>query len=111
MSDQKQTSTAKDVFSYLLMIIMLYVGVVSFTAMIWQYINVAYPDVLNSSYGAYDIIRNAISSLVIVWPVLILVSWMIGKDMRADSERQTVRVRKWLMYSHCLLHPSSSLWI
>ncbi|MEK7452221.1 MAG: DUF5671 domain-containing protein, partial [Patescibacteria group bacterium] len=66
--------------------------------MIWQYINVAYPDVLNSSYGAYDIIRNAISSLVIVWPVLILVSWMIGKDMRADSERQTVRVRKWLMY-------------
>ena len=66
--------------------------------MIWQYINVRFPDLLNGSYGAYDIIRNSISSLVIVWPVLILFSWMIGKDLRAHPEKKELRVRKWLLY-------------
>ena len=94
----KNYTAAKDVFSYLLMIIMLYVGVISFIAMIWQYINVGFPDTLNQAYGAYDIIRNSISSLLIVWPVLIFVSWMIGKDLRTHVEKQNLRVRKWLMY-------------
>ncbi|MCX6714809.1 MAG: DUF5671 domain-containing protein [Candidatus Uhrbacteria bacterium] len=94
----KHYTAAKDVFSYLLMIIMLYIGVISFTAMIWQYINVGFPDTLNQAYGAYDIIRNFISCLVIVWPVLILVSWMIGKDLRKEKEKQNIWVRKWLMY-------------
>lgn len=97
MNSQKP-SVAKDVFSYLLMIIMLYVGVISFSAMIWQYINVGFPDLLNSSYGAYDIIRNSISSLLIVWPVFILFSWMIGKDLRTNPEKKELRVRKWLLY-------------
>lgn len=97
MNPQKQ-SVAKDVFSYLLMIIMLYVGVVSFSAMIWQYINVGFPDLLNGSYGAYDIIRNSISALAIVWPVFIFLSWMIGKDLRAIPEKKELRVRKWLLY-------------
>lgn len=94
----KHYTAAKDVFSYLLMIIMLYMGVVSFVAMIWQYINVRFQDLLNNSYGAYDIIRNSISCLVIVWPVLILVSWMIGKELRKEKEKQNLWVRKWLMY-------------
>lgn len=94
----KQYSTAKDVFFYLLMIIMLYMGVISFAAMIWQYVNIRFPDLLNISYGAYEIIRNSISVLVVVWPVLIFISWMIGKDLRKDKEKQNLRVRKWLMY-------------
>ena len=98
MIPQNHSTTAKDVFSYLLMIIMLYVGVISFIAMIWQYVNVGFPDALNQAYGAYDIIRNSISCLAIVWPVLILVSWMIGKDLRSDKEKQNLRVRKWLMH-------------
>ncbi len=90
-----------DVFSYLLMIIMLYVGVVSFVAMLWQYINISFPDILQGSYyyvGATDIIRNSISSLLIVWPILVLISWMIGKDLRANIEKKELRVRKWLLY-------------
>jgi len=94
----KPSSSAKDVFSYLLMIIMLLIGVVSYIAMIWQYINVSFPDALNQAYGAYDIIRNSISSLVVVWPVLIGVSWMIGRDLKKDHDKQDIWVRKWLMY-------------
>ncbi len=98
MPPNNHSSTAKDVFSYLLMIIMLYVGVITFIAMIWQYINVGFPDALNQAYGAYDIVLNSISSLVVVWPVLILVSWMIGKDLRSHKEKQHMWVRKWLTY-------------
>jgi len=95
----KSSSVAKDVFSYLLMIVMLYVGVISFVAMIWQYINVQFPDVLTFYFtGASAIIRGSISALLIVWPVLILVSWMIGKDLAKHEEKREMWIRKWLLY-------------
>lgn len=98
MPPNNHSSTAKDVFSYLLMIIMLYIGVITYIAMIWQYINVGFPDALNQSYNAYGIVRNSISCLVVVWPVLILMTWMIGKDLRLHKEKQEMWVRKWLTY-------------
>lgn len=100
MTPQKQTtSAAKDVFSYLLMIIMLYVGVISFIAMIWQYINIRFPDVLTFYFtGASEIIRGSISALLIVWPVMIFVSWMIGKDLIKHEEKKDMWIRKWLLY-------------
>ncbi len=92
-------SSAKDVFLYLLMIIMLAMGVSFFVALLWQYITVQLPDPLDFyRNGALDIIRNAISALVIVWPVLILTSWMISKDLSKEPEKQNIWVRKWLLY-------------
>ncbi|MBU1705678.1 hypothetical protein KKG19_03045 [Patescibacteria group bacterium] len=92
-------SSAKDVFSYLLMIIMLYVGVISFIAVLWQYINVRLPDPLQFYYsGATEIIRTSISSLLIVWPVLIFVTWLIARDIRHEHDKRDVWIRKWLLY-------------
>ncbi|MBI4437906.1 hypothetical protein HY631_03050 [Candidatus Uhrbacteria bacterium] len=93
-------STARDVFSYLLMIIMLYVGVVSFITLLFQYVNVSFPDALDSwmMFSAGEIMRRAISALLIVWPVYVLMSWFIGKDLRADQTKQGLWVRKWLLY-------------
>lgn len=92
-------STAKDVFSYLLMIIMLYVGVVSFITLLFQYVNVSFPDVLEYyPMGQYEAMRMAISALLIVWPVYMLLSWFIGKDLRVDGAKRDIWVRKWLLY-------------
>lgn len=92
-------STAKDVFSYLLMIVMLYVGVVSFITLLFQYINSSFPDVLDFAMtGAYEAMRGGISALLIVWPVLILMSWLINKDLQGDSGKRDIWVRKWLLY-------------
>ena len=92
-------STAKDVFSYLLMIIMLGVGVVFFTTLLWQYINVQFPDPLEFYYSsAANLIRQAISALIIVWPVLILMAWSINRDLKGDPNKQDIWVRKWLLY-------------
>ena len=95
MSDTAQNrSTAKDVFSHLLMIIMLYVGVITFLAMVFSLINLQLPDALDVyRQSELSTIRTSISSLLVVWPVFILVSWMIGKNLK-----QNIWVRKWLLY-------------
>lgn len=95
----KKPSAAKDVFSYLLMIIMLYVGVISFVGLLWQYIEVLFPDPLTFYYSnASNAIRGAISSLLIVWPVMIFMSWLIGKDLKKNPMKKDSRIRKWLLY-------------
>lgn len=92
-------STARDVFSYLLMIAMFYTGVVSFTTLLFQMINAGFPDVLDYyPQGAYDIMKSAISALVVAWPVFILMSWVVNNDLRHMPSKQDLWVRKWLMY-------------
>lgn len=92
-------SRAKDVFSHLLAIATLYVSVVSFVTLCFQYINVKFPDALEFYYtGALDSIRQSMASLIVVWPVFILLSWLINKDMRADAEKKEIGIRKWLLY-------------
>ena len=92
-------SSAKDVFSYLLMVSMLYVGVVSFITMLWQYTNVQFPDPLELYYnGSLEMIRGAISALVIVWPVMMGMSWLINKDIKNDKHKKNLWIRKWLLY-------------
>jgi hypothetical protein len=92
-------STARDVFSHLLAIATLYVGVISFTTLCFQYINVKFPDLLNLYYsGALDTIRQAMAALIVVWPVFILMSWFIQRDIKADPDKHNVGIRKWLLY-------------
>jgi len=99
MPTLKHSSAAKDVFSYLLMIAMLYVGVISFVGLLWQYVEVKFPDALNFYYsGASGAIRGYISALLIVWPVMIFMTWLIGKDLRQDPHKKDSRIRKWLLY-------------
>jgi type II secretory pathway pseudopilin PulG len=92
-------STAKDVFSHLLAIAMLYVGVISFIALLFQYINVKFPDALDFYYtGSLEVIRQSMASLFVVWPVYILMSWIIYKDLADRPEKSQIGIRKWLLY-------------
>ncbi|NQV89989.1 hypothetical protein HQ487_01115 [Candidatus Uhrbacteria bacterium] len=93
-------SSARDVFSYLLLIAMFIVGIVSFLTVMFQYITIQFPDQLDYWYreGAFQLIRGAISALVVSWPVVIFMSIFIGKDLRADKDKQNVWIRKWLLH-------------
>ncbi len=93
-------NTPKDVFSHLLAIIALYIGVVSVIALLFQYINALFPDHLDIYYydPAVDIIRRSSAALIVVWPVHILMSWIIGKDLRKDEKKRGRGIRKWLTY-------------
>ncbi|OGN05311.1 MAG: hypothetical protein A2831_01715 [Candidatus Yanofskybacteria bacterium RIFCSPHIGHO2_01_FULL_44_17] len=88
---------------HLLAVVTLYVSVVAFITLWWQYINVLFPDILqNQGYynyaNYYDPIRLAMAALIVVFPIHIIISWLIGKEFKADPEKREIRVRKWLWY-------------
>ncbi|MEK7633187.1 MAG: DUF5671 domain-containing protein [Patescibacteria group bacterium] len=92
-------STAKDVFSHLFAIVTLYVSVVSFIILGFQYIDVTFPDALSFYYtGALDAIRAGMASLIVMWPAFVGISWFMYKDAKADSEKREIAIRKWLLY-------------
>lgn len=103
--DKITKGVPKDVFLHLLAVVTLYVSVVAFIALWWQYINILFPDLLKYQdyYGGYasytyDGIRLAMAALIIVFPVHILISWLIGREFKLDPAKREIRVRKWLWY-------------
>ncbi len=92
-------STAKDVFSYLLTYGTLYVVAVAFITLFFQYINVKFPDALQYYYtGALDGIRSSMASIIVVWPVFLLVSWFVNRERLQEKEEREIGIRKWLLY-------------
>jgi len=90
----------RDLFLHLLAIVTLYWSAVSFVTLLWQYINYFFPDILNNYYyeGLTGPIRFAVASLIIVFPVFIIVSWYLNKIYRMESLVRESKIRKWLLY-------------
>lgn len=99
MFNKPASSTPKDVFQHLLMIVTLYIGVVSLITLLLQYIDVLFPDQLNFYYqGLLDGIRLSSSTLVVVSPIFLLLSWLIQKEFTHEPKKHELKIRKWLMY-------------
>lgn len=98
MSPQAK-STPKDVFLHFLSIIVLIISIISFIALWFQYINVQFPEKI-SYFGdvSLEAVRMSSSALLVVWPVYILVAWLIGRDLKQDHAKREIKVRKWLTY-------------
>jgi len=92
-------SKARDVFSHLLAFGTLFFSVVNAIVLSFQYVDVKFPDSLQFYYvGALDTIRQAMASLIVVWPAFILLSWAINKNAKAHPEKREISIRKWLLY-------------
>lgn len=92
-------STAKDVFAHLFAIVTLYVSVVSFIILGFQYVDVTFPDTLTFYYsGILDAIRGSMASLIVMWPAFMGISWYMNKEAKADPEKREISIRKWLLY-------------
>lgn len=80
----------------------LYFSAGSFVTLIFQYINVIFPDLLLSGAyylrSAYSAIRWSISSLIVSFPVYIFVSWLLEKEYGRVPEKRNLKVRRWLVY-------------
>lgn len=92
-------SGPKDFFMHLLVFAVLYASIVSFLTLIFQYVNYLFPDPLEFfSTQIFNQIRVATSALVIIFPVFLLISWMIEKDFVKNPRKREMRFRKWLVY-------------
>lgn len=92
----------KDVFLHLLAIITLYASAGSFVALIFQYINILFPDPLEFNHyllsSAYQTIRFAISSLIVIFPLYVWTGWRLNKNYQKQPLKRGLRIRKWLVY-------------
>jgi hypothetical protein len=93
--------TPKDFFLHVATMVALYVSSISVIALLFQIVNVAFPDQLMSGYyvDPYSSgIRWAIASLAIIFPLYIFFSWMIAKDQKANPEKRNLGIRRWLTF-------------
>lgn len=97
--EETKRNIPRDVFLHLLAIVTLYWSAVSFVTLMWQYINYFFPDVLNYYAGSFNgPMRFAIASLIIVFPVFILVSWFLNRIYSREYVVRESKIRKWLLY-------------
>lgn len=97
---EKSANLPKDVFLNLLGIMALYMSAIGFITLLFQYINILVPDQLNPVFYSSVSwpIRWSMASLIIVYPVFVLVSWMLNKDYKENPEKKDLKIRKWLVY-------------
>ena len=88
----------RDLFLHLLAIVTLYWSAISFTTLLWQFINYFFPDALYYYDSSASLIRFSVSSLFIVFPIFIIVSWYLNKIYRRESAVRESKIRKWLIY-------------
>ncbi len=95
----KPKTTPKDFFLQLGTMAALYVSAISIINLLFQTIDYAFPDKLAYYGDPYSTgIRWAIASLIIIFPLFLLLSWLGGKDFRLNPEKRELPIRKWLIY-------------
>ncbi|MDP3697793.1 MAG: DUF5671 domain-containing protein [Candidatus Taylorbacteria bacterium] len=98
MTTKSIKTTPRDFFMHLLVFAALYAGVVSFLALIFAYINVLFPDNLGFFGNTSTEIIGPSSVLIVIFPVFILLSWLLGRDLSINPEKREMKFRKWLIY-------------
>ncbi len=95
----KTKSSPKDVFLHALLIVTLYMSVVSFITLCFQYINILFPDPLTYfPRSSFEGIRWGSSVLLVALPVFLWLSWLLEREFHAQPAKRELKIRKWLVY-------------
>lgn len=93
--------SAWEVFIYLVMFTALYVSAYHLGMLIFDFINLAFPDALQGT-ATRTILNNSIrwniSSLIIGLPLFLFAFWFVSKSITQDPSKRSSRPRKWLTY-------------
>ena len=90
----------KDFFYWTGAMITLYISVFSLLALLFDYIDTAFPDALSYSYNSDPYssgIRLAIASLLVLFPVFLVLMRLIRNDIANHTEKKTIWVRRWAL--------------
>lgn len=98
-----EKASPKHVFLHLFVIIMLYYSTVNFLILMFQYINYWLPDKLAQAdvyqlMFSSSLIRFALASMIIVFPVFIITSRYLNKSYVKSPAVREMKTRKWLLY-------------
>ncbi|MDO8752081.1 MAG: DUF5671 domain-containing protein, partial [Candidatus Wolfebacteria bacterium] len=94
-------TTPRDFFLHLLHIIALYGSAIALISILWQVINIAFPDATEGAYRFYSIngaVRWGIAVLIVMFPVLIGTGRFLENVYKKEPEKKELKIRKWLIY-------------
>jgi hypothetical protein len=102
---RKPYTSAKEGFIYLLMFVTLYISAYNFGDLVFDFINLGFPDPLQSFYGLTSI-RFAVASLIVAFPIYFWLTLATRKAITNDPSKKDSKVRKWLTYLTLLIAAS-----
>ena len=96
----KTQLSARDTFRYLIMFGMLYISGLCLGNLLFQFVNLAYPEgtELNRIEYVYQSIRWATSALIVSFPIYLFLSYRITTEIALDPSSRVSAVRRWLTY-------------
>lgn len=95
----KSGSGAKDFFINLGAIVALYASVISLVNLLFTIINNLYPQINNGyNYNGSGSISWPVATLIIFFPIFILLMWLLEKQYMSEPEKKNGGVHKWLTY-------------
>ncbi len=98
-SSGSSKTSAKDFFLNLGAIVALYTMVVALLNLLFRVINVAFPQTLNTyGYFGSQSISFPVATLIIVFPIFVLLMWLLEKGYVAEPEKRHLAVKRWLSY-------------
>jgi len=93
--------SAREAFQYLVLFGTLYLSAYSLGSLLFQFINLAFPDPLwsqNEIDAIPEAIRWAVASLVVATPVFLYAARTISREIALSPLKRTSPVRRWLTY-------------
>ena len=89
--------SAREAFLYLVLFSTLYLSAYNFGSLLFDFINRAFPDPAVREFGE-DRMRWSVASLIIAFPVFLLVSRHIGRELIRNPVKRLSTIRRWLTY-------------
>ena len=97
----KPRVTPKDFFLWIGAVVSLYGAIVAFVALIFEYINHAFPNPVNYGYyydSSYSSISYQSASLIVLTPVTLILMRVIRRNIAQDPTRKDIWVRRWALF-------------
>ena len=95
---QPTKTSAKDFFIHLGAMIALYTTAISLVNMLFTVIDKAYPPISQYNYYSSYSISFPVASMIIMFPIFILLMWLLEKSYIAEPEKRQNGLKKWLTY-------------
>jgi len=93
--------SASEAFSYLLLFTTLYLSAYYFGCLLFEFVNLRFPDAASNEYSwrsPMESIRWSASSVVVAFPIFLLLSRNIYRELALNPIKRLSAIRRWLTY-------------
>jgi hypothetical protein len=90
--------SAREAFFYLVLFTTLYLSAYHLGSLLFELIDRHFPDPTMFRYGNDESVRWSVATIIIAFPVFLLLSAKIGREFKQQPIKRQSAVRRWLTY-------------